>query len=298
MTLELRRLRYFCAVAEELHFGRAADRLDLAQPALSQQVKILERELGVTLFVRSSRRVTLTAAGAVLYPDAVALLAAADELVARARTVGAGAAGRLRVHTTRSAPTGEAAALIDRFRVAYPDVELQLVTGFTGWNLEELRAGRSDVVFARPPVDRDDGIEVVELRQEELVVVLPAGHPLAAKRRLRPPDLAGGDVVSWPRRNAPGMHDRIEAQVWEGRRPKVVREEPDDEQVLRAVASGVGLAVIIGTRLASLRVPGVVVRRFTPPVPTVGLAVAWRPKAAPPAAARFVQLAREMGTIC
>ncbi len=289
--MELRRLRYFCAVAEELHFGRAADRLALAQPGLSQQIKALEAELGTSLFVRSSRRVSLTEAGAVLYAEARSLLAAADALEARVRAVAAGGAGRLRVHTTRSAPTGVAAALIDRFRDECPGVELQLVTGFTGWNLEELRAGRSDVVFVRPPVDADDGVALVDLGEEELVVALPADHPLAARRRLRPVELRGEAVVSWPRRNAPGMHDRIEAQVWGGRRPNVVREEPDDEQVLRAVAAGVGLAVMIGTRLASLRVPGVAVRRFGVPAPTVGLALAWRPAVAPPAAARFVGLA-------
>jgi DNA-binding transcriptional LysR family regulator len=289
--MELRRLRYFCAVAEELHFGRAADRLALAQPGLSQQIKALEAELGTSLFVRSSRRVSLTEAGAVLYPEARSLLAAADALEARVRAVAAGGAGRLRVHTTRSAPAGVAAALIDRFRDECPGVELQLVTGFTGWNLEELRAGRSDVVFVRPPLDADPGVALVDLGEEELVVALPADHTLAARRRLRPADLRGEAVVSWPRRNAPGMHDRIEAQVWAGRRPNVVREEPDDEQVLRAVAAGVGLAVMIGTRLASLRVPGVAVRRFGVPVPTVGLALAWRPAVAPPAAARFVGLA-------
>lgn len=294
MTLELRRLRYFCAVAEELHFGAAADRLNLAQPALSQQIKVLEAEVGTALFVRTSRRVALTEAGATLYPGALALLAAADELEAHVRAVAAGGAGRLRVHTTRSAPTGIAAELIDRFREAHPEVELDLVTGFTGWNLEELGAGRSDVVFVRPPVEAGEEVDVLELGEEELVVALPAGHALASRRRVRPADLAGEDVISWPRRNAPGMHDRIEVQVWGGRRPHVVREEPDDEQVLRAVASGVGLSVMIGTRLASLHWPGVVVRRFAAPAPTVGLAVAWRPDTVPPAARRFIDLARRL----
>ena len=293
MTLELRRLRYFCAVAEELHFGRAADRLGVSQPGLSQQVQVLEAELGAQLLVRGGRRVGLTAVGAVLYPEASALLASAAALEARVRSAAAGGAGRLRVHTTRSAPTGVAAALVDRFRAEVPAVELDLVTGFTGWNLEELRAGRSDVVFVRPPVDPDEGVEIVDLGEEELVVALPAHHHLASssRRRVRPAELSGEEVVSWPRRNAPGMHDRIEAQVWGGRLPRVVREEPDDEQVLRAVAAGVGVAVMIGARLASLRPPGVVVRRFVSPAPTVGLALAWRPSVAPPAAARFVALA-------
>ncbi len=289
--MDLRRLRYFCTVAEELHFGRAADRLGVAQPGLSQQVKNLEAELGTLLFERSSRRVALTEAGRILYPEAAALLGAADALEARARAVAGGRAGRLRVHTTRSAPAGVAAELIDSFRAAYPEVDLELVTGFTGWNLEELLAGRSDVVFVRPPVEAGTSVVLVDLGEEELVGALPAGHRLAARRRLRPADLEGEGVVSWPRRNAPGMHDRIEAQVWGGRPPRVVREEPDDEQVLRAVAAGAGVAVMIGTRVGSLRFPGVVVRRFAPPAPTVGLALAWRPRTAPPSAARFVGLA-------
>jgi len=289
--VDLRRLRYFCAVAEELHFGRAADRLGVAQPGLSQQVKVLEAELGTTLFERSSRRVSLTEAGRILYPDARALLGAAGAMEDRVRAVAAGRAGRLRVHTTRSAPSGVTAELVDSFRASFPAVDLELVTGFTGWNLDELRAGRSDVVFVRPPVDADEGVELVELGVEELVVALPAAHRLAERRRLRPADLQGEDVVSWPRRNAPGMHDRIEAQVWGGRSPQVVREEPDDEQVLRAVAAGVGVAVMIGTRVESLHFPGVSVRRFALPAPTVGLALAWCPSTAPPAAARFVGLA-------
>lgn len=290
-VMDLRRLRYFCTVAEELHFGRAADRLAVAQPGLSQQVKVLEAELGTALFERSSRRVALTEAGRTLYPDARALLVAADALEDRVRAVAAGRAGRLRVHTTRSAPSGAAAELVDSFRARYPAVDLELVTGFTGWNLEELRAGRSDVVFVRPPVGPDAGVELVDLGVEELVVALPVGHRLVARRRLRPADLQGEDVVSWPRRNAPGMHDRIETQVWGGGPPRVVREEPDDEQVLRAVAAGVGVAVMIGTRVESLRFPGVAVRRFAAPVPTVGLALAWRRSVAPPSAARFVGLA-------
>lgn len=292
--MELRRLRYFVAVAEELHFGRAAERLHLAQPALSKQVRVLEDELGARLLERNSRHVALTAAGVALYAGALELLHTAEDLEARVRALAAGGAGRLRVHTTRSAPMGITAELIDRFRGEWPAVELELVTGFTGWNLEELDAGRSDVVFVRPPVGSLPAVEVLELGDEELVVALPAAHPLARRRRLRPADLAGEDVVSWPRRNAPGMHDRIEQQMWGGSRPRVVREEPDDEQVLRAVAAGAGLSVMIGTRLASLRVPGVAVRRFAEPVPTVGLALAWRPEAAPPVAARFVDLARRV----
>ena len=298
-VMELRRLRYFVAVAEELHFGRAAERLHIAQPALSQQIRVLEREFGTRLFERNSRRVALTEAGAALLGGAPQLLQVAAELEARVRAVSVGGAGCLRVHTTRSAPMGITAALIDRFRSEWPAVAPDLVTGFTGWNLEELRAGRSDVVFVRPPLDAGDGVEVVPLGDEELVVALPAGHRLAARSRRRgisAEDLRGEDVVSWPRRNAPGMHDRIEAQVWAGTRPHVVREEPDDEQVLRAVAAGAGLAVMIGTRLASLRVPGVVVRRFSEPTPTVGLALAWRPDGAPPAAARFVELAGRLAS--
>ncbi len=298
-VMELRRLRYFVAVAEELHFGRAAERLHVAQPALSQQIRVLEHELGARLFERNSRRVTLTEAGAALLGGAPQLLAVAAELEARVRAVAAGGAGCLRVHTTRSAPMGITAAAIDRFRSEWPAVALDLVTGFTGWNLEELRAGRSDVVFVRPPVDAGEGVEVVPLGDEELVIALPAGHRLAARTRRRgisAEDLRGEDVVSWPRRNAPGMHDRIEAQVWGGTRPRVVREEPDDEQILRAVAGGAGLAVMIGTRLASLRVPGVAVRRFSGPAPTVGLALAWRPDGAPPPAARFVELASRLAS--
>lgn len=288
LVVEVRRLRYFCAVADELHFGRAAARLHVAQPAVSQQVRALETELRTPLFLRSHRQVSLTEAGRLLYAEGSELLERIADLQARVQALGQGRAGRLRVHTTRSAPAGVVADAIGRFRAEHPEVELELVTGFTGWNLAELAAGRTDVVVVRPPVEAAQGWEVVELDQEELVVALPAGHPLARRRRLSRADLAEVEVVSWPRRNGPGLYDSIRAQVWGLRPPRVVREEPDDEQILRAVAAGAGVAVMIGSHMAHLRAPGAVMRRFVSPAPTVGVALVWNPGQAPPVAARFV----------
>ncbi len=293
-AVELRRLRYFCAVAEELHFGRAAQRLHVAQPAVSQQIRALEAELGAELFRRDRRRVGLTEAGRLLLEGARPLLAEAAALEERVRAIGQGRSGRLRVHTTRSAPAGLVPEALERFRAAFPEVELEIVTGFTGWNLAELAAGRTDVAVVRPPVDAPASWEVVPLVQEELVVALPAGHPLARRRVLRRSDLFGVEVVSWPRRNGPGLYDAILEQVWGSTPPDAVREEPDDERIFQAVAAGAGVAVMIGPHVRHLRAPGAVTRRFAPPVPTVELALAWVPTVAPSSARRFVDLARQL----
>jgi DNA-binding transcriptional LysR family regulator len=292
--VELRRLHYFCAVADELHFGRAAQRLHVAQPAVSQQIRALEAELGAELFRRDRRRVSLTEAGRLLLEGARPLLAEAAALEERVRAIGEGRGGRLRIHTTRSAPAGVVPEALERFRETFPEVELELVTGFTGWNLAALEAARTDIAVVRPPVDAPEGWEVVPLVQEELVVALPAGHPLARRRAVRRSDLLGVEVVSWPRRNGPGLYDAIVEQVWGSTPPDAVREEPDDERIFQAVAAGAGVAVMIGPHVRHLRAPGAVTRRFAPPVPTVGLALAWVPTVAPSSARHFVDLARQL----
>jgi DNA-binding transcriptional LysR family regulator len=273
--VELRQLRSFVAVAEELHFRRAAEQLHLSQPSVSQQVRTLEYELGVQLFDRNRRGVALTPAGAALLDDARDVLARAARAAERAREAGSGSRGRLRLSLTRSLTGGLAGAIVEAFRARYPDVALELSVGYTSLHAEQLRHGLIDVAFVRPPL-LDPGIEEHELAREPLVCVLPKAHSLARRRAIDPADLDGEPLVWWPRDHGPGPWEEMLAAVYgERRRPAVTRTEPEEERLVHAVAEGAGVSFIMLERSRTLRVPGAVYRRFTAPEPTVGIALAW-----------------------
>jgi DNA-binding transcriptional LysR family regulator len=201
--MELRQLRSFVAVAEELHFRRAADRLHLAQPSVSQQIRTLEAELGVRLFERNRRGAALTAAGGALLTEAREVLAQADRAAAVARSVGSGERGRLRISLTRSLTGGVAGAIVDAYRARYPEVELILSLGTTMLHVEQLGAGEIDVGFVRPPLE-EPGLEELRLGREPMVCVLPRGHRLTRRSTVRPGDLRGEPLVWWPEAHGPG----------------------------------------------------------------------------------------------
>src|SRR3954447_23201404 len=151
--MELRQLRTFVAVAEELHFHRAAQRLYIAQPSVSQQIKTLECELGVKLFDRDRRNVALTPAGTLLLDEARELLARAEHALSVVRTAGAGERGRLRLSLTRSLTGGIAGAIVNAFRERFPEVDLELGVGNTMSHGQQLHGGTIDAVLVRPPLE-------------------------------------------------------------------------------------------------------------------------------------------------
>ncbi|MBO4209540.1 LysR family transcriptional regulator [Micromonospora echinofusca] len=272
--MDLRRLRYFLVLAEELHFTRAATRLRIAQPALSQQIRALEREVGAELVTRSARGCALTPVGRVVAEEAAALLGQAAAAQERIRSVVAGQGGRLRLAYTRSARGGRVDALVALFRERYPQVEVVAETGWTALNVAGLLAGRLDVAFVRPPLPEPE-LACRFVDTEELLLAVPADHPLAARRRIPRELVVGLPAVMWPRGNGPGMYDRTVGQVWPDGGFHLVRHEPDDEQLLRAVAEGGVVAAVPAGRARDLRLPGVRLRRFTAPVPTVDIALAY-----------------------
>jgi DNA-binding transcriptional LysR family regulator len=280
--MDLRRLRYFLVLAEELNFTRAARRLHIAQPALSQQIRALERDIGAPLLERGSRGCRLTPVGEVVAREAGELLAHADASQERIRAAVGGRQGQLRLALTRSARGGSVDALLAAFRTLHPDVDLVVRTGWTAHNITELLAGRLDAAFVRPPLD-DTGLECRHIAREELLVAVPADHSLAHARRVTRGHIAAEPVILWPRENAPGMHDLITKQLWPDGGPRIVREEPDDEQLLLSVAAGTGIAPVPEGRARALRIPGVRLKRVTAPMPTVDLALAHRPASAAPA---------------
>jgi DNA-binding transcriptional LysR family regulator len=276
MIMELRQLRTFVAVAEELHFHRAAQRLFLAQPSVSQQIKTLESELGVQLFERNRRGVALTVAGSALLAESRELLARADQAAAAVRALGGGERGRLRLSLTRSLTGGIAGAIVSAYRERYPDVELDLAVGNTMIHVQQLHAGDIDVGFVRPPLE-DPGLEELPLGREPLVCVLPKGHRLTRRSTVRREDVRGEPLVWWPEEHGPGAWHDVRRDVYgDPPWPPIARVEPEEERIVSAVAEGAGISLIMYERSRSLRVPGAVYRRFAPPEPTMGIALAWR----------------------
>ncbi|MBB4921654.1 LysR family transcriptional regulator [Kitasatospora kifunensis] len=289
-------MKYFSVLARQLHFGRAAEELGITQPALSQQIKALERELGVGLIVsRGVKGAELTKAGTVLLEGAEQILAMHDSLNDRIHEAAEGNGGTLNLSYSLSGASLGQRDLVDEFRRRHPEVRINTDSGCTANNLGLLRSGAVDAVFVRE-TSRAPDIESLLLAEEELVVVLPRGHQLASAVRLAPQALRGEPVAKWPRKLAPELHDRIMEQVWGSSTPLVVQEEPDYENLCLFVAGGTALAVMdrrVAQRYSS---NGTVIRRFTEPVPTTKIAIAWRAGEQEPVVRRFVSLARENRT--
>jgi DNA-binding transcriptional LysR family regulator len=292
--MELRHLRYFVTVAAELHFGRAAERLYISQPALSQQIRSLEGELGLKLLERNRRGVRLTPEGEAFLPEAQAVVRQADRAADAARALAAGATGRLRLSYVRTMPGGLPEAIVGEYQRRYPGVEIAADSGSTGQNVERLSGGEVDVAFVHTPFEGGADLAWVEIATEPLVVVIPSAHPLSKRRRIRRDDLAGVPLVYFPRQNSPGVYDRGLSQVYGPTAPDIARTEPTEERMMVAVSEGVGITLLPEVRAGTLRFPGVTLRRFADPEPTVALAVAFHQRP-PLAARRFVELAQEMG---
>src|SRR3954453_15892050 len=203
--MELRHLRYFVAVAEELHFGRAARRLQLAQPPLSRQIQGLEQELGVRLLERTKRHVELTPAGKVFLEHARKLLTEADHAVAAARRAARGEIGRLAIGFVGAATYSALPELLRVFHTRFPDVELVLYEMTSAHQHDALREGRIEVGFVRPAIP-DDTLARRVARGEPLVAALPAGHRLARRDEPIPlSDLAGEPFILFPRDPRPSF---------------------------------------------------------------------------------------------
>jgi DNA-binding transcriptional LysR family regulator len=287
---DLDRLRSFLVLAEELHFTRAAARLHLTQPTLSQQIQALERQLGADLVKRDARGCTLTEIGHQVAAEARRLVADVDAGGARIQAAVGGFQGRLRIAYTRSARGGLVDALIDRFRKLYPLVEIIAETAWTAPNVAGLLAGRIDAAFVRSPID-EPRLVCCHIDHEELLLAVPDRHLLLNQESVRRTDIIDVPAVMWPRPNAPGMYDRIIAQVWPQGGFRLDHHEPDDEQLLLAVAGGNVIAPVPEGRALALTMPGVHLRRFAdPPPPTVCIALAYPESSTNPAVLRLAAL--------
>jgi DNA-binding transcriptional LysR family regulator len=261
--MELRQLRYFVAVAEELHFRRAAERLHISQPPLSQQIRALEDELGVALLIRTRRRVQLTPAGEAFLRDARVLLGELDGAVATARRIDAGQTGRLRVGFVGSALLSIVPGTVERFRASRPGVAIELRERSTVDQLRAVAAGLVDVGLVRPPIDDDGGLRAETVLRERTVAALPAGHPLAALGRVPLRRLADEPLVLFPRDQAPGFHDLlIGALADTGAGPRVIQYAPEMLTIIGLVAAGTGVSLVPAS-VSRLALDGVAYRPVT-----------------------------------
>ena len=294
--MELRHLRYFVAVAREGHVTRAAARLGIAQPPLSQQIRALEDEVGATLLQRHPRGVALTDAGRAFLADAEAVLAGAAQAAARARRTARGEVGRIAVGFTTSAPFHPLVArAIRTFRGERPDVSFVLEETGSAELLAGLRAERLDVAFVRSGLTGAEGLTVQPLLQEDMVAALPARHPLARRSRLTLRDLAPETMILYRRPDGRGLYDVIvSACAAAGFAPQVGQEAPRIVSTLNLVAAGLGITLVPAS-LSRLPLEGVTCRKLSGrPAVKVPLSVACRADERSAATAAFVALVREM----
>ncbi len=260
--MELRHLRYFVAVAEEGHVTRAAERLGMQQPPLSQQIQALERELAVQLFRRKPRGVELTDAGRALLDDARAILAHVDHAFATTRRTARGEQGRIAIGFTSSAPFHPFVPRVIRaFREAYPLVALTLDESGTTELIADLRTERVDAAFIRTPVADPMGIAINPLLEEAMLAALPATHALAADATELPlAALAAETFIVYRRPSGPGLYDAIFGACHAaGFSPIVGQEAPRIVSTLNLVAAGLGIAIVPAS-LARMQMDGVVYR--------------------------------------
>lgn len=305
--VDLRAWRQFLAVAEELHFGRAALRLHMTQPPVTQAIAQLEKTLGVLLFDRTRRRVALTPAGEALLPDVRELLARAQALPLRARAAAAGEVGRVRLAFVSTIGFEKLPAWVREFRVQCPQVALELVeaTGdvqLEGFARNEIDAGLMlhSPGFAPPELAR------LAVAQEPLVLALPARHPLARAHRLEMTHVLAEPLVIFPRRILPSVHDAIFGLYQAAARaPSIAQEAIQMQTIVNLVSGGLGLAWVPES-VMQFRREGVVYRgadafvpagrrRTAPALPGCETSLVWPAGNDNPALARFIAFVRERG---
>ncbi|CDN53980.1 HTH-type transcriptional regulator AlsR [Neorhizobium galegae bv. officinalis bv. officinalis str. HAMBI 1141] len=272
--MDIRSMACFVAVAEELHFRRAAERMHLTQPSLSQRIRALELEIGTDLFARDRRSVALTPAGQAFLEPARRAIENADVARQQALRAFRGEVGRLRLGFTVIAFYGILPEAVQAFRKRYPQVEIELVE-LNSPSLETaLMTGTIDLAVLHPPLANPE-LAIHELPAEHLVLALPESHPLAVRTEIRLSDLAGEPFLLAPRSIGPSIYDRVIALFRDqGISPRVVQEVTPMTTLAGLVAAGVGMGFVTGG-LSRLPRPGVVFRPVTPTPPSLPMAASW-----------------------
>lgn len=288
--MELRHLRYFVAVGDEQHYGRAALRLRVVQPALSRQIQDLEEEVGFKLFERLPRGVKLSPAGKLFLEDARRILQDVNEAAARAARVARGQSGTLRVGFSENASWGGVVPeSLRRFREIQPDAELQLQPLPSLEQLEAIRSGRLDAGFVLDMPKADPELERLRVATQRIELAVPTGHPLTKLKELLLRDLTDASFVWFPRRASPALYDRLMRECVRGglKSPRIVQEGLNEATILSLVATGLGVGWVLGT--ARWRCPkSVVITSVIDLNVPLLLALAWRKDNKSPLLASFV----------
>lgn len=290
--MELRHLRYFVMVAEELHFGRAAARLQMTQQPLSQQIYQLEAELGVSLFHRTKRRIQLTDAGKVFLKEAHQLLLQAEQSIEKARQAARGEVGRLSIGFSGFATYSVLPKVLQTFQKRFPQVELNLEEMTTSVQIQALLKKQIDLGLMIPPVN-DKSLLIELLLQEPLVVVLPETHLLAKESELALSALADEPFILVPRHLEPGYYDQcISLFQQAGFSPKVVQKASQKQTILGLVSAGMGVSLAPASIRNICRM-GVVYTNLSTPT-RVYLAAVWQQQEASSVLETFLKVIREI----
>ncbi|MEN3270159.1 LysR substrate-binding domain-containing protein [Pseudonocardia sp.] len=284
--MELRQIRSFVVLADELHFSRAALRLHIVQPALSKQIKALESELGFSLLSRHQRGVELTAAGRVFRDQVEVMLRRLDRAVDLARATATGRAGALDVGFVRAAMWSVLPSALRDFRLATENIEVRLHELSSATQLQHVRDGLIDAGLVRLPV-HDDSLDFEVIYSEPLLVALASNHPLAGEPRIDLAKLANETFLLLPRRGEPGFYDRCVAQCYEfGFGPTTVEESRGFAAILGMVGIGMGVT-LLPSSTGSVGWPNVAVRPLSRASIMLDLALVRRHEPVSPALDRF-----------
>lgn len=293
--MELRHIRYFLAVAEERNVTRAAEKLGIGQPPLSQQIRALEKEMGVRLFRRTGHGVVLTEAGETFSTDARRLVDDARHAVQKAQSAGRGETGRLNIGFTGSAAFNPVVLnLIRTFRQSYPGVELTLIEGNTAQLLGYLDDGRLDVAFVRPGDQSPTGVAFDHVAVEPMKIVLPATHRLSTMRKIPLARLAEEAFVLLPREASPTLHDVIVSACRDaGFEPILGQQAPQLSSVVNLVAAEFGVSLVPAS-VTQIHIEGIVYADIQGSGINIRLALASRRDAVPAKTANFLAITRQM----
>lgn len=289
-----RRLRSFIALAEELHFGRAAARSNITQPALTQQLHQLEEELQVELMHRTKRTVSLTRAGEVFLAEARKIVGNMEHAIHLAREIGSGLSGHLIVGATAPALYIGLPAIIKQYKQVMPGIQVLVREMTTTEQESALRAGDIDVGICHPPLD-DTSLNCVEIARMPFDIVMSESNPLAKKRILRLHDLASESFIVFARAIAPNMYDGVIMMCQEqGFSPKVILEASPAQSIVGLAACGVGIG-LIASELQHFAQPLVVFRRLTGPAPMLAMGASYSSESLSLAVKTFIDTARQVG---
>jgi len=280
--VELRHIRSFLSIAETLHFGRTAELIHISQPALSLQIRALEEEVGARLFERNRRKTTLTAAGFAFRDDAAAALSQLDQAIRKARLAAKGKLGLLRIGFISTVGSEIVPNIVRQFRELNPEVEFSLRAITTGDQVRMLEAGSLDIGFLRLPISGHSALDVVTVHREPFVLVLPASHKLAKRKRVRLSEVSGQSFVLYERTHAAGFYDLIFGMLRDARIvPHISQTAAELSTLISLVDAHMGITILPASAVKHSVAPVVACHILDKiPMSEIGIAVTKRVRAA------------------